>query len=626
MRAFACSRTCLDFPGRSNGSPGRFILLSLALATSLLMLSYSATAQSAQGTTTTSPVCSRDNALEIVRQQIDASKTFDDSVQRITALIRAADMLWPYQQEKARATFAEAFDLAAQNFKEKGDEPKREGLALLIEMPDQRFIVVRAISKRDPAWAKKLTEETLKKERQEAVEVTTKTLEVDVRTAMKILDSATSLLPSDPNAAINFAAVSLSYPASIQLTRFLYKLSEVNQKAADQFYQQALAVYGDKPLREFLYLAAYPFGGDDAGDMPFFGHYVVPTTFVPNLSLQRLFVQTLLQRAQQALQLPVDEGDNYNGFPGTAHILQVLAQVEPQVRKHQPDLIGVVEQARSNLLSSLSQENKEIFLSPNSNQDSSAGKRFDEQIEAAEKSPDINRRDEMIVNSILNAGQTESVDHLVNVADKVSDANLRSQVLDWLYFDRTQSAVKDKRLDEASRLALKVREIDQRAYLYSEIARESLRKIESRNQAREMLEEIVATATKGPSTVTAARALLSAAYLYLKIDPNRSISVLSEAVKLINRIESPDFSAQFLYRKIEGKNFARYAAFKIPGFTPESAFREMAQIDFDSALAQTSGFTDKSLRALTTLALADYCLWRAEQQDKAEKAKKKLKP
>jgi tetratricopeptide (TPR) repeat protein len=625
MRLFSGSRACLNPSVLSLALASRFILILLVPGAAILTLSGSATAQSGPGTTAASPLCSRDNALEIIRQQLDASKTFDDSVRRITVLIRAADLLWPDQQEKARAAFTEAFELATQNFKEKGDEPKREGRALMIEIPDQRYTVIRAVSKRDPAWAKKLTGEMLKKDRQEAEEATTKNPETDIRTADKLLESASSLLSSDLNAALNFATTSLSYPASMRLTMFLYKLAEVNQKAADQFYQQALAVYSDKPMREFLYLAAYPFGFDNPGDMPFTGSYIVPTAFFPNLSLQRLFVQTLLRRAQQALQIPLDEGDNYNEFPGMGHILQVLTLVEPQVRKHQPDLIGAMEQARNNLLVTLSPQAQSIFLRPTGHQDSAAGKTFDEQIEAAEKSPEVNRRDELVVTAILNASQTESVEHVVNTADKIADANVRPQVLDWFYFDRTQSAVKDKRLDEATRLASKVRELDQRAYLYSEIARESLQRIEDQNQARELLEEIVTTATKGPSTLTAARALLSAAYLYLKIDPNRSISVLSDAVKLINRIESPDFSRQFLLRKIEGKNFARYAAFKIPGFSPESAFREMAKTDFDSALAQVNGFTDKSLRALVTLVLADYCLQRAEQQEKLEKAKKKVK-
>lgn len=625
MRPLSNSRACMNLLNQTLGIPGKFRLL-IALGIAILMLSGSATAQSESETTAASPLCSRDSALEIIRQQIDVTKTFGDSVKRITVLIRVANLLWPYRQDKARETFTEAFDLAEQNFKEKGDDPKKEGRALLVETPDQRYIVIRAIAKRDLAWAKKLTEEMLKNDRREAEETITKNPETDIRTADKLLDSASYFLSSDINAAINFATASLRYPASMRLTMFLYALAEVNQRAADQFYQQALAAYGNKPMREFLYLAAYPFGFDDPGDMPFTGPYTVPTAFVPNESLQRLFVQVLLQRAQQALQIPLDEGDNYNGFPGMGHILQVLTRIEPQVRKRQLDLIGAVEQARNNILVTLSPQAQSIFLRPNSNQDSASGKTFDQQIEAAEKEPDVNRRDELIASAILNASQTESVDHVVNVADKIADSNLRPQLLDWFYFDRTQSAIKDKRLSDAARLASKVREIDQRAYLYSEIARGSFQNIEGRNQARELLEDIVTTATKGPNTVTAARALLAAAYLYLKIDPNRSISVLGDAVKLINRIESPDFSGQFLLRKIEGKNFARYAAFKTPGFNPENAFREMAKTDFDNALAQVSGFTDKSLRTLTTLVLADYCLQRAEQQEKTEKAKKKVKP
>ena len=67
--------------------------------------------------------------------------------------------------------------------------------------------------------------------------------------------------------------------------------------------------------------------------------------------------------------------------------------------------------------------------------------------------------------------------------------------------------------------------MDQRAYLYSEIAKESLERIENQNQARELLDGIVTTASKGPNTIVTARTLLATAYLYLKIDPNRSISI-----------------------------------------------------------------------------------------------------
>jgi hypothetical protein len=46
----------------------------------------------------------------------------------------------------------------------------------------------------------------------------------------------------------------------------------------------------------------------------------------------------------------------------------------------------------------------------------------------------------------------------------------------------------------------------------------------------------------------------------------------------------------------------------MPGLDPEKAFREMARIEFDDTLSQTTSFTDKFFRAVTTLAVADVCL------------------
>ncbi|HEU4834403.1 MAG TPA: hypothetical protein VFS90_08315, partial [Pyrinomonadaceae bacterium] len=63
---------------------------------------------------TKSSLCTRDNAIDTAKQQILITRTFDNPVQRIAVLLRAADLLWPHEQEKSLATFMEAFDLAVQ--------------------------------------------------------------------------------------------------------------------------------------------------------------------------------------------------------------------------------------------------------------------------------------------------------------------------------------------------------------------------------------------------------------------------------------------------------------------------------------------------------------------------------
>src|SRR5712671_5629907 len=87
-----------------------------------LMLVVSVAAQDKGPAPAPPSSCSRDNAMEIIQQQVDATRTFDNGVQRITTLVRAGDLLWPVRESRARLAFTEAFDLAVQHFKEKGDE------------------------------------------------------------------------------------------------------------------------------------------------------------------------------------------------------------------------------------------------------------------------------------------------------------------------------------------------------------------------------------------------------------------------------------------------------------------------------------------------------------------------
>lgn len=577
-------------------------------------------AQSKSTAPSASSLCTRDNAIQMIRQQVDFTRTFDSGVRRVTVLIRAADLLWPFQQDNARAAFTEAMDLAERDEKEKREQSKKAPRDLIFEMqvPDQRFVVIRAVAKRDPTWAKKLTEQLLKADRQSRAEASTKETP-DILTAVRLLDAAGQLLSTDFNAALDLARNSLNYPATGEIARFLYKVSETNQQAADQFYAQALTVYGDRPMREFLYLQAYPFAFRESGDMPFFVSYVVPANFAINGSLQRQFVETLLRRAQQALETPLDEGDNFNGLPGTAHILQVLVRIEPELRERLPNLVPPVVQAREKLLVSLSGETQNIFQAPGRTEVSEPPRQtFSELIETAEKTPDVNTRDDLIASAVLSNSSGGSLADVVNAVEKISESNIRTPLLEWLYFQRTKEAINARRFDEAERLLGKVEGREQRSFLQVEIAKGLLNKIETQTRAREILEEGIAEANKASMTTFAARTLFTASNLFSKMDVSRSISVLGDAVDRLNHLEASDFSAanqslvKFAKRKSNPGRFV--FRFYMPGLDPERAFSEMGKIDFDGALSQANALTDKFHRAMTTLALADLCLQRTPRK------------
>ena len=610
-------------------------VLLLVVCVSVGIPGHQVLAQSKSSRTATSPLCSRENALDMIRQQVELTKTFNDSIRRINVLIRAADLLWPYEQDKARAVFTEAFDLAKENEKDNEQKGSRS-LLLRLQKPDQRFVVINAVARRDSAWAKELTRQLLKVANDSAASSTRSSFENEL-TAARLLDSAIKLIDTDINAAFDLARASLNYPASSWLIRFLYSLAKVNQQAADQFYAQALGVYGDRPMREFLYLQAYAFALRETLNTPIFSYYEVPANFASNQSLQRRFVQVLLRRALQALETPLDQGDTYRTphgalMPGVVHLLEGLIQLEPLVRTALPDLLAPLTQAREKILVSLPVETQKLLLQPGREIHTTPDQTFDEQVDLAQKVSDVNERDDLIANAVLSAAsETESLASVIQAIDKISNSNLRGLLLEWLYFRRATTAIKEKQFENAAELTAKIEGQEQRAYLHTEIAKGLLKRNETQTHGREVLDEAISEAKKAGVTLFAARTLLTASNLYATIDLNRSISVLADAINCINRIEAPDFLSddQTLEkapeRRVRGGQYGgEYSLrFYMPGLDPESTFREMAKIDFDTALAQSSALTDKFQRAMSTLALADVCL---VQSPPKEKPKKSAKP
>ena len=586
----------------------------------IYLLSCSALAQQKPGNPVSS-LCGRDSAVQIVQEQIALTKTFDDPVKRIRVLIRAADLLWPHENVKARAAFVEAFDLAAQDHKEKGDGMRREGVGLVSEIPDQRYAVISAIGKLDLAWARKLSAQMLDDEAREVKEAQSSDPEDSRRTNDRLLTIASGLLPTDQAGALSFARSSLRYSSSLMLPVFLFKLAEGNNALSDQFYEEALAAYASKPMEEFLYLSSYPFANDrEVGEMPAWTHYRLPDRFAPNPRLERLFVQKLLARAQSTLSAPSGEVPGARGLSDSAQMWLALTKLEKQIQVALPDMSPAVSQARGNLFPSLPQVSQKRLGGIIDAQNRPVMS-FAEQMEAAERETNPSARERRLAFAVLDA-RTESLDHVLRAADKISDSNLRDQVVGLLYFFRAQAAIRDKKLDEARKLAEKVGEIDRRAYLHLTIAEEFLKQTEDQGRARETLEDVSATVKKAPSTILTARALLGLAHLFSKIDANRSIELLGNAVSCINRLEAPDFSSTYVQIKVEGKDFGFYTGFQASGFSPEVAFRDVGKEDFDGVLYQAANLADKSLRALTTLALIEPCLHKMPAPPPAPKPKK----
>jgi hypothetical protein len=556
--------------------------------------------------------CSRDSALSIIQRQIDLSKTIDSDAKRIALTLRAADLMWPAEPDKARATFSDAFDVATRLFKEKGAPDSSDG-RLRVQGTDFRYTVITAIGKRDSAWARKLLQQILDEEAEaakvdaEAAKEKAASNAEATRTSEKLMNVALGLLATDQQSAIQFARTSFRYPATMYLSSFFFKLSEANRPLADQSYLEALNAYSRSPMDQFLYLSAYPFAANrEIGEMPMWTIYTVPNGLAPNPALQRLFVSTLLGRARELIQNPPTPKAGTR-WTENSQVFMALSRVEPLIANSLPNLASQVTEARGSIAALLTAPEQQRTLDTMKEPPKQT---FDEIIESADKLASADTREARIALAIMHAAdtETESIEKLEAAGMKIEDIKLRRQVMSLAYFTRSQKLLKDKKMDEARRLAARVEEPDQRAYVYSKIADESLKQKKSDVDVREMLEDVVETVAKSPDSEVKARAMLVVVHLYSTIDANRAVSLLGDVVKTINNIASIDLSGDRINLKIEGKAFGSYRGLQTPGFSPEVVFREMGKLDFDGTLYLASNLNDKSVRGMTTLALADQCL------------------
>jgi tetratricopeptide (TPR) repeat protein len=339
--------------------------------------------------------------------------------------------------------------------------------------------------------------------------------------------------------------------------------------------------------------------------MPSSTFYAVPESYIPNPALQRAFMQVLLARAEGALGTAVDTAPAYR-YPDHAQMWLALTRLEKQVQEGLPDLAERAAGAKEKLFASL---NRDLQRQVDGDivTENAPRKSFDDQVAWAEKQENPAHRDQLLTSAILSSAKEQPVEKVLSVIDKISDPAVREPLVSWFYHFRAQALLEKKEFAEAREAAAKVAELDQRAYLYTRIAEESLKIDENQTIARELLDEVAQAIGKAPKTIVTARALLALAYLYAKVDTNRGIEELGNAVRTINALESPDFSRPFVVMKIEGKTFGSYFSLSTPGFNPENAFREMGKLDFDGSLVQATNLSNKLLRALTTLAVIEPC-------------------
>ncbi|HKG15296.1 MAG TPA: hypothetical protein VKB12_18385 [Pyrinomonadaceae bacterium] len=567
--------------------------------------------------TTPKVFCDTARAVSLVETQLSESKMFEAVERRLSVMTRAADLLWPYERDAAREIFQQAYDLAVKDFREHENDAPPQGMGstyVVVPRVDQRFVVMTAIARRDPAWARQLAEGVAEEKRREAEQSSNATAANARRDksdgARETLDLAQSLLPVDRASSLALARGSFRQPASYALIFFLFKLAEADRAAADALFADALNAYGGRAAADLAYLSVYAFAlNRESGPVPLAVYYQPPKGFAPNARHGAMLVEALFRQVEKAFRSSEAPPPEEDYLTEQANLLVMLTTLEPLIARLNPSMLEralALKGTATAAASAQSRERAEDFARMLRDAESDAA--FDRTVEQVERERDPAKRDYYVANLIMSAHNAEDLARAETFLDKVSDASLREKLASYLYFVWAQQALKDGQLDDATRLSKKVSELDYRALLSLEIAGAALKKMNDRARAAELLDAVASEAQKAPDTPSKARALLGVAHLYTGFDATRASQVLRAAVKVVNLLPDPDFPSETIGRELGNSVFTMYAIYNVPGMRLDNAFRELGALDFESALSAATDLSDKHQRALAVLGLASKCL------------------
>jgi len=562
--------------------------------------------------------CDPARAVSLVETQLSEAKMFEAVGRRLSVMARAADLLWPYEPDAAREIFRQAYDLAVKDFREHENDPPPQGMGstyVVVPRIDQRFVVMTAIARRDPAWARQLAEAVAEEKRREA-EKSSSNAGANARRgvtggAEETLGLAQSLLPIDRDAALALARGTFRQPASYALALFLFKLAETDLPNADALFTQALEAYRGRTATDLAYLSVYAFAlNHEPAPVPMAIYYQPPKGFAPNARLSAMLLDALFGQAERAFRSSEAAPAEEVYMSEHASLLVMLTSLEPHIARLNPTLLERALTLKGTATAAANAESRERagnfarMLGETGDEEGA----FDRVFGRVEPERNPAKRDYFIADLIMSARNAEDLARAEGFLDRVGDAPLREKLASYLYFVWTQRALKDGQLDDAARLSKKVSELDYRALLSFEIAGAALKKSNDRARAAELLDAVASDAEKAPDTPAKARALLGAAHLYTDFDSTRASQLLRAAVKVINLLPDPDFSSETIGRELGNSVFTMYAMYNVPGMRLDNAFRELGALDFESALSAAGDLSDKYQRSLAVLGLASKCL------------------
>ncbi len=566
-----------------------------------------------------SPVKSIGKPVDVSRWRslLDQSKSEANSLSidegRAYALAEVADAYWPLDSSVSEEWFSLAMN-AVVILKKKNSEEGEAAAGYVLALAGRRSgTLSKSLAKQ---LTKQNTEETQSKGKSED----------------EIESAANNLLNSDPKKAAEMIKLNAATGPSMGAAWLIFQITERDPLAGEELYRTYLERFGsgtNRGLEHLLLLAGYPFGygeayggAKDTTQFVGFGGFriksLTPKPLLASVFLDLAF-QNVLTTLQQAVSSPETESDLLSGLA-----LFVTSYCLPEVGRYRPQTLPAwyslyqtalnrVTPARKALVA---EQIQRLMKTRSATQDKSpeeyAQEQSKETLEQAESLPDGCKRDQAYAQLALNFGYSKDLSSSLEFSRKIKDDALARSVAQYIYYDMAAKSIAAGDAVEGDRFIELVTPDELRTLLHLKMARAVLKRKDF-ILAAQSIGKALNSAARISQPGTRSSALLSAAEICAAFDPPQALTLLREAVKVINglpkgRSTQTKVGSTSVLRKVNfecsGAENSWYGTFEEMGRSLFDVLPTLSAIDVEQVLSAAYGLEDPltRVRAVTSIA------------------------
>lgn len=575
----------------------------------------------------------RAQAVLMVEQTASDAPLWDDRKSAVLALADAADLSWEQAPASARKWLAKAWELI-DSVVEEPPNPSLKEFINRSHKSELQSIVLRVAHAHDRALAETFIKSLEDKELTEKKERGA----FDDRTARseQFLRLAQQAVDTNPDLAFALAQRSLVDGLSFTLQNVLTSLRRKSVDLSNRLFDLALARFSGsvtdpgeaEVLAGYLFQPGMTFSTNSAGSVimsmnPMQRSDPVVAQSEPQraraflVAAYQAFLTRPMQtetpeakmRAQKIWVFGTRNLGRYHTFatefagPARNFLAQLQTQIYPEGRG---DPFSRDRQSGTGSDSTTKpRSEKEIYEA-----------RIADLEDRADKEAEPTAKKQAYVNAALAVDATD-YERAKRIAEKIADDDLRSDVVSYVLYRAALAYVTQKDIDKALELATKLSNVQRRAMVKIAVAQSSLTSAGEgkpepeeltvhQQRAFDLLRDVERDMKKETPSANAAKILLGRATLLGRLDKGQTLVSLSDAVLVINKLETFDLndgSPPRLGLRMSSRSEALLDSPRL-GFSFRRAVEPLIKTEFENLADLAGRFNRKEVRGAGRLAVA----------------------